>query len=378
MNRIVVIAVPAVAVAIGWLLWQQNRLEPFVVSGLVEADQIRVGSRVGGRVESVKIVEGQAVEPATTLLEIAPYDLRAQLAEAEAALAARQAEAKRLTGGYRQEEIEQARARRDQVSATLSKLEAGPRPEEIEIARQMARVAEANLSLATSEHQRVAALLKENRAAQTEFDKAVRELGVAEANHKAAAEEISLLEQGTREEEIAEARARLAEAEGALSLLKAGFRAEEIEQANAQVAAAQAQVSAIQVRLAELTVVSPCACTVEAVDLRPGDLVAPGAPTVTLLDLSRLWVRAFVPEARLGEIRLGQHVWVSVDSFPKERFDAEITFIAREAEFTPRNVQTPEERSKQVFRIKATLTSGLDRLRPGMAGDVHFEEETGT
>jgi multidrug resistance efflux pump len=108
---------------------------------------------------------------------------------------------------------------------------------------------------------------------------------------------------------------------------------------------------------------------VEALELRPGDLTAPGAPVLSLRDTSRMWVRAYVPENRL-DIRLHQEMTVTVDSFPGQPFRGAVTFIAPEAEFTPANVQTPEERSKQVFRIKVTLREGLEQLRPGMAADV--------
>jgi multidrug resistance efflux pump len=113
---------------------------------------------------------------------------------------------------------------------------------------------------------------------------------------------------------------------------------------------------------------------VDAIDLRPGDLVAPNAPAAALLDKSTLWVRAYVPEAHLGHVSIDQRVSVSVDSFAGRSFAAHLTFIAQEAEFTPRNVQTPEERSKQVFRIKVTIDEGLDVLRPGMAADVLLED----
>ena len=124
----------------------------------------------------------------------------------------------------------------------------------------------------------------------------------------------------------------------------------------------------------ELTVVSPCDCVVEAISLRPGDLVPANAPAVTLLDLTRLWVRTYVPEFRMGQVRLGQRVPIRVDSFPNRRFAGRVTFLASEAEFTPRNIQTPEERSKQVFRTKITFEEGIDVLRVGMGADVLFDE----
>ena len=106
--------------------------------------------------------------------------------------------------------------------------------------------------------------------------------------------------------------------------------------------------------------------------MEPGDLVSPNAPVLSIMDTAELWVRAYVPENELG-ISIGQPVAVTVDSFPGEPFRGRIAFIARRAEFTPNNVQTPEERSKQVFRIKVTLEQGLDRLRPGMAADVWLD-----
>jgi multidrug resistance efflux pump len=123
-----------------------------------------------------------------------------------------------------------------------------------------------------------------------------------------------------------------------------------------------------------LNVVAPLEATVEAVDLRPGDMISPNAPVLSLMDTSRLWVRAYVPENHL-DLSIDQPVAVTVDSFPDTRFRGHISFVARQAEFTPSNVQTPEERSKQVFRIHVTLDEGLDRLRPGMSADVWLEEE---
>jgi multidrug resistance efflux pump len=157
-----------------------------------------------------------------------------------------------------------------------------------------------------------------------------------------------------------------------LALLEAGARKEDLAEARAMVASARAAVAAIQRQIAELSVRAPLDSVVEAVDLRPGDLIAPNAPLIALSDPSELWVRAYVPENRL-DLRLGRQVAVRVDSFPGRRFAARISFISRTAEFTPSNVQTPEERSKQVFRIKATLEEGLDVLRAGMAADVFLE-----
>lgn len=391
---IVVIAVLAALGIIGWLYWRQSRPVPLVVSGFIEADEVRVGSRIGGRVAEVMASEGQRVQPGQPLYRLDPFDLQETLAQTQAELAAYQAEHARLTAGYRKEEIEQARAKRERAAAVLEKLIAGPRKREIEIARERLNAAKANLERATSEHDRVIRLAKEAQAAPAEVDEAVRALKASRAEAAAAEQELALLEEGSRKEDIAEAKAALAEAEQALKLVEGGYRVEDIARAAAQVAAAQAQVAAMKVRMNELTITSPCDCVVEAIDLRPGDLVASNAPSVSLLELGRLWVRAYVPEARLGQVMLGQYVPIRVDGFPNERFTGRVTFVAREGEFTPRNIQTPEERSKQVFRIKVTLTQagwppanaataggpagkGLERLRVGMAADVLLDEAIG-
>lgn len=374
MRTFVLVALAAAVAILGWLHWQRTREAPFVVSGFIEADEVRVGSRVGGRVAEVLVEEGSLVKAGAPLLRIDPFDLGEQLAQAQAELAAAQADHARLQAGFRPEEVQQARGKRDQVSARLAKLVAGPRPQEIEAARQHLAIAQAALALAESDYARLERLQADQQAAPREHDEATRGLKSAKAQVAAAEQDLALLVEGSRREDIDEAQAGLAEVEAALKLLEAGYRKEDVAQATARVAAAQARVSAIDTRVKDLTVFSPCDCTVEAIDLHPGDLVPQSAPTVALLDTTSMWVRAYVPEARLGEVQLGGEVPIKVDSFPGERFAGRVTFISRQAEFTPKNIQTPEERSKQVFRIKVKVVSGLDRLRVGMAADVLLGE----
>jgi HlyD family secretion protein len=365
--------VTAVAVvALALLIWAQQRQVPFFVSGFIESHQIRVGSRVGGRVHQVHVVEGQRVIKGDALVELEPYDLNERLAEARAAQAAQEAKLARLRAGPRQEEIEQARAARDQAQAALDKAVAGPRP--LEIAIQAAKVAETSAQLvkAQQDFDRVKRLADQGQASDEEMNEVTRALGVAQGEHDAAQSQLDLLKEGTRAEEIAEARAKLAQAGQVLAELEAGSRPEDIAEAEALAESARAAAAVIQQQMTELTVVAPLDCLVEAVDLRPGDLISPNAPVISLTDLSELWVRAYLPENRLG-VQLDQKVSVRVDSFPERRFAGHISFIARDAEFTPSNIQTPEERSKQVFRIKVLLDEGRDVLRAGMSADVFVE-----
>lgn len=373
MRTVLIVVVIAAVGIVGWLFYRHGYTPPLEVSGFIEADEIRVGSRVGGRVAEVLVAEGDKVKSGDVLFRVEPFDLQARLAQVKAQLAAAQAEFARLKAGYRTEEIEQARARRDRLAATLAKLVAGPRPAEIQVGEQRLQLARANIELANIEEKRLVPMVAGKTASQTELDRANRDVKAAEANRIAAEQELSLLKEGTRSEEIAEARAALAEADAALKLMEAGYRKEDIDQAAAKVAAAEADVATTQTQLDELVVKSPATCLVEAVDLRPGDLVAPNGPTIALLDTSRAWVRTYVPENQLGRVKIGQRVPIRVDSFPDQKFSGTVTFLATQAEFTPRNIQTPEERSKQVFRAKVTLDPS-DKLRVGMMADVLLEE----
>lgn len=367
-KRLVPLLLVVLAV-VGAIVYSKYRPVPDRVSGFIEADEIRLGSRVGGRVAEVLIEEGQRVKRGETLVKLEPFDLLAEQEQAKATLASREADLQKLQTGLRPEEVAQAQARYEQLQATLDELVAGPRKQEIDAAAAHLRAAEAQRRLAAENFRRVSQLVASNATTQENLDQATESLAAAEAAVAAQQEKLNLLEAGTREETIRSARAKVEEARLAWELAKQGFREEEIAQAQAARDAAAAAVDAIGQRIEELTIRSPVDGVVEALDLQPGDLAPAAGPVMSLMDVSHMWVRAYVPENRL-DLDLGQAMRVTVDSFPGEEFAAELTFISRQAEFTPSNVQTPEERVKQVFRIKVELREGLDRLRPGMAADV--------
>jgi multidrug resistance efflux pump len=364
----------AIGLLLGLLVYSQMRVEPLKVSGYVEADEIRLGSRVGGRVKAVHCQEGQTVTAGTLLLELEEFDLLARKAEAAAQVAASEAELTRLKNGYRVEEIAQAQARVERLAAKHKMLVDGPRVEEINAARARRDLAIAQVERAKLTYARLKDLFAQETGSvsRDEVDRSTEEVKVTEQNQRVRDEELQLLEEGTRAEEIAAAAAELKEAEEALKLFNAGSRPEDIAQAEAAVAAVQAALAVIEVQLSELQIRASVDGVVEAIELQPGDMVGMSAPVVSLMDTRTLWVRAYVPESRLN-IAIEQEVRITTDSFTNESFRGKVTFISRQAEFTPRNVQTPEERSKQVFRIKVTLLDGLDKLRPGMAADVWLE-----
>ncbi len=144
--------------------------------------------------------------------------------------------------------------------------------------------------------------------------------------------------------------------------------------AKMRVAQARAQLADIDAQLAEMQVIAPADSILEVLSVKVGDILVPpfNQEVATLLLAGHLWVRVYVPESWLGLIKLGEHVRVRVDSFPGKDFDGVVEQINRQAEFTPRNVQTVADRIKQVFGVKVRLPSDDDRLRAGMAADVYF------
>ncbi|HEY1068326.1 MAG TPA: HlyD family efflux transporter periplasmic adaptor subunit, partial [Pirellulales bacterium] len=358
----------------GLLLYSQSLAPPPKVSGFVEADEIRLGSRVGGRVTRVHVEEGQAVKRGDVLIELEPFDLVQRLAQAKADMAARKQEVERTKEGYRKEEIAQAAARLAQAKARSAKLTAGSRPEDVEAARSRQRLALATLDLAKIAQTRVRQAFEKNAKTQQELDEAITAVTVAEQELQVRDQELALMEQGARQEDRDEAAAAVEEAAQAHEFYVNGYRAEEKAEAQAAYEAAEAAVSVIEQQLKELTIRAPSDGVIEAVDLQPGDLVGANTPAVTMIDSQRMWLRAYIPENRMS-LKVEQLVTVTLDSFPNETFPAKVTFVSRQAEFTPGNVQTIEERSKQVFRIKVEFQTAKDRIRAGMIGDVWLDKK---
>jgi multidrug resistance efflux pump len=230
------------------------------------------------------------------------------------------------------------KARRQQAAAQLAELEAGPRREEIEASKHEWEAMLAELSQARADAQRAEDLFAQKTVSAAEHDQAVARANALEKNAASAKSRYDLLLAGTRPERLAQAGAQLAE---------------------------------IDAQLKEMVIVSPSECVMEVLSVKVGDVLAANREVATLLLPQHLWVRVYVPEPWLGHIQVGQNVGVRVDSDPKE-FSGLVEQVARQAEFTPRNVQTVGERIKQVFGIKIRLDNREGKLRAGMAADVTF------
>ena len=236
------------------------------------------------------------------------------------------------------------RARRDQAAAQLAEFEAGPRKEEIEAAKHDWEAIAAEWERAHADARRAEELFGQKTISQTEREQAVTRARTLEKNVAAAKSRYDLMLAGTRPERIAQARAQLAE---------------------------------IDAQLREMKIFAPGDSLLEVLSVKTGDVIAANREVATLLLPQHLWVRVYVPEPWLGRIQLGEKVKVRVDSDPGKDFEGAVQQVAREAEFTPRNVQTVGDRIKQVFGVKVRLDNREGHLRAGMAADVFFPNVPG-
>ena len=344
--------------------------KPYEWSGTVEARTISVGSRAGGRVKEILVREGERVSAGQALLKLEPGDYPAQLMQAQAQLAERQANLEKLQKGARPEELAEARARTLTAKAALEQAVAGTRPEEVAASEARLAVQEVAVEKAQLDSARTHSLALSGATARVDVDNVDMELKGAVALRDALKHQLDQLKNGSRRTEVVQAQARNMEQSASERLVAAGSRIEDLKAAKAQVDGAQGRVEQIQFMIDELTVTAPLASRVEALDLRPGDILASNATAAVLLEEKQLYVRIYVPETLLGHLKLGQSVQLSVDSFPNQAFQGTVEHINDIGEYSPRNLQTADERADQVFAARVGLRNGFDQLRAGMAASI--------
>ena len=295
-------------------------------SGYVEATEVRVAADVGGRLLEVAADEGRKVNAGDVLARLDTVDLdiarRRAVAERDGALA----QLRLAQAGARAEDIRQARAQAESARADVV-------------------AAQAEAKAAADDLQRFEGLLAANAGSRKQRDDAVARSAVAAARVSAAHE-----------------RARAADE--ALARQRAGSRPEEIAAAAARVQAMEAQIAALEKSIGDAVVTAPLAGTITSKLVDPGEMLAPRAPIAIISDLDHAWANIYVDEPLVSHLKLGGAATVLTDG--GHRVPGTITYISPRAEFTPRNVQTAEERSKLVYRIKVTVDNRQGILKPGM------------
>ena len=354
----VIAVVVIIAVFSSGLLHKDNRLQG---SGTVEARNIRVGSEVGGRIDKVLVREGDVVAPGQVLVTFDDKELLASMDQARA-------NAEKMQRGYRPEEIASARAAALQAKADYELKKNGYRKEDIAAARDDVDRTTADETRTHLDFQRYDALAQKNEVSKQQRDTAEANWKMAAAQKENAQHKLDELQKGYRPEEIASAEAHYLQTQATLDMYLRGNRREDVQNAQAALAYDQA-------RYRERQVLAPADATVEVLDVRPGDLIAPNNPIATLLERNEIYVRIYIPETEIYRVRVGQKAQVTVDAAGKDVFDGAVEQINQQAEFLPRNVQTREERVHQVFGVKIRIDDSSHRVLPGMAADVKLVGE---
>ncbi len=303
--KIVIVAAVVVLAAIGTLVYLRETQKPqeIMLAGTLEARTVEVGSLVGGRVARVHVDEGSNVVAGQLLVELETETIDRQIAEQEAAIAT--------------------------ARAALAKGIAGPLRVEISKAEAVAQNAE-------RERERQASLFRQGIVSKEVLDAAV-------TTAKTSADDLNLLRQGTRKEDIDALRA-------------------ELEQQ-------QRRLATLQKQKAECNVMSSVSGIVQSFGMRPGDLVAPNQTVAEILESSQLWVRVYVPETELFLVHVNAPVKVSVDTIPRQWITGHVASVNPQGEYTPRNIQTPTQRAEQVYGVKV-LVDPSPGLKAGMAAQV--------
>jgi membrane fusion protein YbhG len=327
-------------------------------SGTVEARDIRVGSKVGGRIDKILVREGDTVQPGQLLITFDDRELLASLQQSRA-------NALKAERGYRQEEIAEVRAAAAQAKAEYDQRKNGYRQEDIDAAKADFDRATADEIRTHLDFQRYDALAAKDLVSKQQRDTAHANWKMALAQKQNAQHKLDELNRGYRPEEIAAAEARYLQTRATLEKYQRGNRREDIAAANAALAYDEA-------RFRERQVLAPASATVEVLDVRPGDLIPPNTAIATLLERDQIYIRIYIPETQIGLVHLGQKAGIRVDSFPDQTFDGVVEQINQQAEFLPRNVQTREERIHQVFGVKVRIDDPSHRVLAGMAADVRL------
>jgi HlyD family secretion protein len=381
-----VLLLPAVVAAGALILWlrrEPSRTGAIRISGNIELTEVHISFQMAGRMVERLVDEGEAVRKGTVVARLDQEQWLSQRERERAAVAAAEsALAQLLTAIELQRETVEGevalrRAELEQAEARLRELESGSRPQEIQEARAAAEAARAEQERARKDWERAQALFGNDDISAAQYDQFRTAFERAAAALRQAEQRLSLAEEGPRKEAIEQARAQAARARAAVRLAEAGrieLRRREQEAAlrRAEIARAKAQLAVIEAQLRDTEAVCPVDGVVLVKSAEPGETVAAGTTVLTVGDIERPWLRGYIGERDLGRVKLGQRVRVTTDSYPGKVYWGRVSFIAAEAEFTPKEIQTPEERVKLVYRIKVDLANPRHELKSNMPADAEI------
>ncbi len=376
-----VVAAAGLAQSCGWF---GNGANQMTLHGNIEMTEVEIAFKTPGKIVELNVDEGDSVKKGQVLAKLDVEQLMKQRESQQAALQAAESAltqtrtAVRFARASMDGEIALRSAELKASEAMLDQLLAGSRTQEIQQAKATMDAAATRNDKASRDWDRAQTLYKNDDISSSQRDAFRSAYEAAAADLDRAKENLALVKEGPRKEQIANARAQVERAKAALAVAEASRidlkrREQEVPTRQADIERAAAQVAVIDQQISDATVVSPVDGVVLVKAAELGEVVAAGTSVLTVADVDHPWVRGFIPETDLARVHVGQKVNVSTDSFPGKTYPGTITFLAQDAEFTPKTIQTTEERVKLVYRIKVSLANPNHELKLNMPVDAGVE-----
>lgn len=361
----------------------KNRI---TVSGNIELTEVNIAFKTSGRLLERAVDEGDAVKKGMIIARLDRDQLLAQRDRDSASLqlaTAQLAQAETALAWQKESfiaDLEQRQADLATYQARLQELKNGSRPQEIQEVKAAVESAQAEFDRAKRDWERAQTLYKNDDISTAQFDQYRSRWEGAEAALKQIGERQSLVLAGPRKEQIEAAAAQVQRASAAIKAaetnrLEIKRREQELPLRRADIARAQANLAFMDTQLADTIAASPVDGVVLVKSAEAGEILAAGTPVVTIGDIEHPWLRAYINETDYGKVKLGAKVKITTDSYPDKEYEGRVSFISSQAEFTPKQIQTQEERVKLVYRIKIDVANPHQELKSNMPADAVLELE---
>ena len=385
-KRIIPIVIIVAIAALSYVLWSKRTQDDGKIhlSGNMELTQVDISFKVAGKMVELAVKEGDHVKKGQLIARIDPAQALRQRQRDEAGVTSASLQAAQSGTSIAWQkatlegDLELRRADIRQAQANLDNLLAGSRPQEIQQAEAGLADSRTQHAQAKQDWERAQKLFANDDISASQRDQFQTKFNSTAEMLRQAEQKLSLVKEGPRKEEIVAARAAVSRAQAAIKMSEANRievtrRQEELSTRRAELDRAKASLAVTQTQLDDTSVYSPIDGVVMVKSAELGEVLAAGTTVVTIGDIEHPWLRGYVKETDLGRVKLGQKVKMSTDSYKDRSYWGRISFIASEAEFTPKQIQTTEERVKLVYRIKIEVDNQNQELKSNMPVDAEVE-----
>ena len=385
-KRIVLILILVAAAIGGTIVFKgMGKADPnrIVVSGNIELTEINIAFKTAGRLIERTVDEGDPVKKGQTIARLDRDQLVAQQDRETAGLKSSEFQLAQARTGLEWQkatlaaDIEQKRADLAAAEARLAELKNGSRPQEKQDARASVEAAEAEAERAKKDYERAQTLIKNDDISHSQFDQYRNRADSTAAALKSSQERLALVLAGPRQEQIDQQAAQVERARALLKMSEANAlemkrREQELSTRRAEMDRSKANLQLIGTQISDTVAYAPVdgVVLVKAADV--GEVLAPGTSVVTIGDIDHPWLRGYINETDLAKVKIGSKARVTTDSYPGKVYNGRVSFIASEAEFTPKQIQTQQERVKLVYRVKIDLENPNRELKSNMPADAEI------